>query len=281
MVTSRRHHSRRKVPQERVVLKAKYCNHVWTVDFKGWWKTKDGKKVYPLTIRDEFSEYVLALTCLERPSLDLTKQAFIDCFKLHGLPEYIRSDNGTPFASSQGFSGLSRLSAWWLKLGIIPNFIPPASPQYNGGHERMHLDIAKARQVNPAKNIKQQQIVSDVWKDDFNNIRPHSALKDKTPSEVYSRSRTKYNTAEPDFEYPKGYISRYVNKRGGFKYGGVKIFMSGAFAGECIGLKVTLNEEILNYYGYTKIASLDPSLQKKPTEIDLITKLMTGLENAA
>lgn len=193
LVTSRVYHSRRKASSNRVVLKATYPNHVWTCDFKGWWRTKDGKKVFPLTIRDESSKFVLSVTCLPSPSLDLVKAVFIDCFKSYGLPEYIRCDNGSPFSFSGAFCGLSRLSAWWLKLGIVPNFIPPASPQFNGGHERMHKDLKADLQSNPARNLRQQQLLADSWRDDFNIIRPHDSLSDKTPASVYKRSKTKYN----------------------------------------------------------------------------------------
>ncbi|MCO6431890.1 MAG: transposase [Deltaproteobacteria bacterium] len=113
LVTTRRMRRRRKVSR-RTVVRSQWCNHIWTTDFKGWWRTRDGKKVFPLTIRDEFSKMVLAIEMLPSPSLDLVKEAFIRCFLQYGLPELIRSDNGCPFSYSQGLCGLSRLSAWWI-----------------------------------------------------------------------------------------------------------------------------------------------------------------------
>lgn len=281
LVTTRVYHSRRKAPVNRVVLRAEYSNHVWTVDFKGWWRTKDGRKVYPLTIRDEFSKFVLAVVCLPKPSLDLVKEVFIDCFHSYGLPEYIRSDNGTPFSSSASFCGLSRLSAWWLKIGIVPNFIPPASPQFNGGHERMHKDMATDLQATPARNLRQQQSIADCWREDFNTVRPHDSLADKTPAAVYRRSKSKYNSAEPALEYPSSFIARFVNRQGVFKLNGKKIFISKAFGGENIGLQTSSSKHFTIYFGHTPVAQLDTKLTDKPTELDLITGLIYSGKKAA
>lgn len=274
LISTRRMHTRRK-QSERMVLKAKRCNHIWTVDFKGWWRTKDGKKVYPLTIRDEYSKMVLAVEMLPSPTLELTKEAFIRCFERFGLPEYIRSDNGTPFAYSQGLCGLSRLSAWWMKLGVVPNFIPPGSPQYNGGHERMHRDMKKDMQFTPALNIDQQQVVATEWKKDFNTVRPHDMLNDKTPSQVYRRSPHKYRRAEPPLEYPLHMKLRYVNKQGWFKFGGKRIFLSKAIGGENIGLDFTHPGHIDIWFANTILAQGDTSFSQKIIEYNLISGLLS------
>lgn len=281
LVTTRVRHSRRKAPCNRVVLKANYANHIWTVDFKGWWRTKDGKKVFPLTIRDEYSKFILTIACLPSPSLDLVKEAFIDCFKSYGLPEYIRCDNGTPFSHSGGFCGLSRLSAWWLKIGVVPNFIPPASPQFNPGHERMHKDMKSDLQTNPARNLRQQQIAADSWREDFNTIRPHDSLADKTPASVYRRSRTKYNSAEPALEYPSSMIKRFVNKQGVFKFNGKKIFISKAIGQENIGIQFNTNNSADVFFAHLNIATTDSNFAQKLTEVDLITGLVYNNKIAA
>jgi len=281
LVTTRVCRGSRKAPTKRLVLKAKYLNHVWTVDFKGWWRTKDGKKVYPLTIRDEFSKFVLAVECLSSPSLEPVKHAFTDCFKSYGLPDYIRCDNGTPFCNSKALCGLSRLSTWWLKLGITPNFIPPASPQYNGGHERMHRDMKADLQSNPARNLRQQQIVVDAWREDFNNIRPHDSLGDRTPASIFKRSKTKYNFAEPPLEYRQGLVSRFVNKQGTFTFGGKKIFLSKAVGSENIGLEVNSNNSIKIYFAHVLIAVADSNFETKFSEVDFITGLIYDEKIAA
>lgn len=279
-ISTRRLHKRRK-PQTRVVVAGKWCNQVWTIDFKGWWRTKDGKKVFPLTIRDEYSKMVLALEVFPRPTLDLVKEACIRCFELYGLPEYIRSDNGTPFAFSQGLCGLSRLSAWWMKLGIVPNFIPPASPQYNAGHERMHLDMAKDLESSPARNIAQQQLVADTWREEFNTLRPHDSLNDKTPSQVYKRSRNKYKLAEPALEYPLHMMSRFVNRQGQFRFGGKRIFLSKAIGQEHIGLDFTPSGSVDIWFGNTLLARADARFEGKFTEYNLITGALSSSSSAA
>jgi len=270
LVTSRRQNRRRSV-SERVVKKPLYPNHVWTVDFKGWWRTRDGKKVFPLTIRDEYSRYILAIDVLPHPSLELVTEGFIACFQRYGLPEYIRSDNGTPFANSQGFCGLSRLSAWWLKLGIIPNFIPVASPQYNAAHERMHLDMAKEIEASPAKDISQQQLVIDDWRSEFNLLRPHAALNERTPNEAYRRSKKRYIFSEAALEYPQPLQKRYVCKQGTFGYNGKKIFFTKAVGGENIGLDFTDPERVNIYFGTTCLGFCDLQFAGPICEYDLIT----------
>lgn len=281
LISTRRMHRRRKIGRERVVLAAKWCNHIWTVDFKGWWRTNDGKKVFPLTIRDEFSKMILAIVMLPSPNLQLVKEAFIKCFERYGLPEYIRSDNGTPFSYSHSLCGLSRLSAWWIKLGIVPNFIPPASPQYNGGHERMHRDMANDLQTHPAKNLHQQQAVADVWRDDFNYIRPHDALADKTPSQVYKKSKYIYKRSEASLEYPARMLKRYVNKQGVFKCHGKKIFLSKAVAGENIGLDFTENKGVDIWFANTLLAHSDTNFNNKIYEYNLITGIISDTNQAA
>ncbi|MBN8604321.1 MAG: transposase, partial [Planctomycetes bacterium] len=123
-------------------INAEHPNHVWTVDFKGWWRTRDKNRFEPLTIRDLYSRFVLCTQSLENSKSESVKSAFERVFEVYGLPEVIRSDNGSPFAASNSPMGLSRLSAWWLALGIDLDRIPPARPDQNGSHERMHRDIA-------------------------------------------------------------------------------------------------------------------------------------------
>lgn len=272
LVQTRRARKRLRRSVERTVIAAQYCNHVWTVDFKGWWRTKDGKKVYPLTIRDEYSKFVLVVAVLARPNLELVKERFIECFKRVGLPEYIRCDNGSPFSFSQGLCGLSRLSAWWIKLGITPNFIPPASPQYNGGHERMHRDMAADLEATPARNLLEQQVIADGWVEDFNRIRPHDSLNDKPPASVYKRSTLRYKTAEPALEYCPRFIKRFVNKQGWFKFDGRRIFISKAVGHENIALEFTANETVILWFAHLPLGAFNDKLTTF-SEFNLITGL--------
>ncbi|GAG46561.1 unnamed protein product, partial [marine sediment metagenome] len=124
-------------------IPAEHPNDVWTVDFKGWWYTTDGTRCEPLTIRDAYSRFVFCAAALDNAQTPTVRRQFERIFATYGLPRVIRSDNGSPFASTQAPLGLSRLSAWWIALGIDLDRIPPGRPDQNGGHERMHRDIAQ------------------------------------------------------------------------------------------------------------------------------------------
>src|SRR5512135_85611 len=148
-------------------------NRVWTADFKGWWRTRDGQRCEPLTIRDLFSRYILCLRPMAWRSTEAVRQAFAEVFRRYGLPDIIRSDNGSPFASITGPGGLTRLSAWWLSLGIKPERIMPGHPEQNGGHERMHGDIARAIESAPAASVAEETVRLERWRVEFNAERPH------------------------------------------------------------------------------------------------------------
>jgi transposase InsO family protein len=160
-------------------------NQVWTVDFKGWWYTKHKEKCEPLTVRDEFSKYILDIKIIDKGDTMHVKQAFERIFTKYGLPDIIRSDNGPPFASSFNALGLSRLSVWWMSLGIKLDRTDPGCLQQNGGHERMHRDMKNELQGQIDGNLNEHQKVFDQWRDEFNNIRPHHVLGYKTPYEVF------------------------------------------------------------------------------------------------
>src|SRR5262249_36320164 len=153
--------------------KASAANEVWTVDFKGWWYGAQGGRCEPLTVRDEFSRYVLDLRALPDASMKTVRAAFERLFERSGLPGAIRSDNGSPFANVTGVLGLTQLSAWWVALGIDLERGRPGCPQDNGAHERLHLDIGKELE---AKRLGEQQAVLDQWRRSFNEERPHEAL---------------------------------------------------------------------------------------------------------
>src|SRR5690606_9917653 len=165
--------------------KAEEVNDVWTVDFKGWWHTLDGVRCEPLTVRDEKSRYVLEVRSMATAKTEAVRAVFEQLFHQHGLPKAIRSDNGSPFAARSAVMGLSRLSAWWLALGIDLERGRPGKPQDNGAHERMHLDIRNELEQCASEDLERQQAAFDIWRKTFNEERPHEALGMRTPAELY------------------------------------------------------------------------------------------------
>jgi putative transposase len=211
--------------------KAGAPNEVWTVDFKGWYAK--GQRCEPLTVRDEFSRYVLELRAMANARTETVRRCFERLFEQHGVPGAIRSDNGAPFASEQGVLGLSRLSAWWVALGIDLERGRPGCPQDNGGHERLHLDVE--RELRGA-DLPEQQAGFDEWRKTFNQERPHEALAMKCPVEAYTKSERKYEGTPDDLEY-EGMDARKVAKWGSISWAGRWIFISGALAGWSVGVE--------------------------------------------
>ena len=164
---------------------AKAANDVWTIDFKGWWRATDGRRCEPLTVRDAHSRFVLALALLPRSTGAEVQRVMTRLFRRYGVPKAIQCDNGTPFICVRSAAGLTRLSAWWVSLGIRIVRSRPGCPQDNGGHERMHRDIAGELQAVPEATVLLQQRACDRWRQEFNHVRPHDALGGKTPAAVY------------------------------------------------------------------------------------------------
>lgn len=229
------------------LVEPKGPNDVWTVDLKGWWRTQDGRRCVPLTIRDGYSRYILELAALEKGDTDAVRGRFERCFERYGLPQYIRCDNGSPFCAYLGLKGLSGLSVWWIKQGVHPNRIPPASPQCNGGHERMHGDIKAEIQKSPAKNLRLQQEIFDSWRVEFNTVRPHRALNMATPAERYCVSERRYMSEMVPYDYGENMTTRRVGSRGMIWWRGRARFVSGALSREEIGIE-TVDASMLSFW---------------------------------
>lgn len=215
-------------------LDAKKPNEVWTFDFKGWWQTRDGARFEALTVRDAASRYVL-LCVHSRNTHDIVKQRCTRLFIQYGLPARIRVDNGAPFGAREAMGGLSRLSAWWVSLGIDVTFGRPGTPGDNAAHERFHADMASELQSSPAATLETQQRAVDRWVREFNNVRPHEALRMKTPASIYRRSSRKMKAHEPS--YPPDAIALRVSGRGRIQLGGYQYFVGTNLAGMRVGVR--------------------------------------------
>lgn len=216
----------------------KECNEpnaVWSADYKGQFRLGNGKLCYPLTLTDNYSRYLLGCWALERPSYEITQPWFEWSFREYGLPYAIRTDNGSPFASV-GLGGLSRLSVWFIKLGIIPERIEVGQPQQNGRHERMHRTLKEAAVSPPRDNFRQQQRVFCRFVTEFDQERPHEAIGQRVPASLYRPSLRCYPIKIGRVEYDNATVVRHIHTSGCMKWNGELIYVSENLSGEDIGL---------------------------------------------
>ena len=212
------------------------ANQTWTTDFKGHFRTGDGTYCYPLTLRDGFSRFVLRCEALAGPTYEATRPQFERAFADYGLPDRIRSDNGGPFAST-GLRRLSRLSVWWMRLGIRLERIALGHPEQNGSHEQFHSVLKAATARPPAANARAQQQRFTRFCAEYNADRPHEALGDRTPASCYQPSPRSLPTRVPPLEYPAHWEIRRVSPIGQVSWGGQVLFLSGALAGEDVAFE--------------------------------------------
>jgi transposase InsO family protein len=225
-----------RVRKQRTWTVARRPNQVWTVDFKGWFRTGNGQRCEPLTVRDLFSRYVLLARLLPTQHGGPVKTVFIGLFRQRGLPEVIRVDNGSPFASN-GPGGLSQLSAWWVRLGIRVEFTRPGCPQDNGSHEQFHRVMKQETLGSAATTRLGQQRRTTRWLEHYNRQRPHEALAQKKPAQLYRTSRRRYPGKLPGPKYPPGSSVRQVRSNGEIRWAGRKRFVGEAFVGQTVGLR--------------------------------------------
>lgn len=211
-------------------------NDLWCTDFKGEFMTADRQYCYPLTITDHASRFLLAVEALESVKEKGVFPVFERIFQEYGLPKGIRSDNGVPFAAPNGLFGLSKLSVWWLRLGIHIERIKPGHPEQNGRHERMHLTLKKATAAPAANNLLQQQDKFESFVSEYNNERPHQALEMQFPSELYERSTREYSGINK-IDYPLHHQIVTVTSCGRLCFKGLKISLSNVLAGHDVGIK--------------------------------------------
>ena len=210
-------------------------NHVWTVDFKGWFCTRDGQRVDPLTVRDLFSRYLLGIRLLHH-NYEPVRQYFQRLFVEFGQPEIIRVDHGQPFAGD-GALDLSRLSAWWLRLGIRVEFTGRARPQDNAAHEQMHRVYKAEAASPPAATPRGQQQRTTRFVRYYNHDRPHEALEQRVPAALYRKSRRRYRGRLPELRYRRTWPTRRVTESGYVRWRGRIRVIGRAFGGQRVGFK--------------------------------------------
>lgn len=230
-------------------------NEVWSADFKGQFKTRDGRYCYPLTVTDNFSRFLLSCRALTSVCVADSQVVFRTLFREFGLPSRIRTDNGVPFATVS-LARLSRLSAWWVRLGVLPEFIEPGCPQQNGRHERMHRTLKAETTRPPASGLRSQQRSFDRFRREYNEERPHEALEMQTPSSLYSPSPRPFPERLPRLEYPAHYEKRYVSHNGGIRWNSGWINVSITCAGEYVGLEEIDDGRWDVYFGPLKLGRL-------------------------
>ena len=231
-------------------------NSVWCIDFKGQFKLGNGQWCYPLTVTDGFSRALLCAHALTSTKLEPVRRVFIRLFKKYGLPEVILSDNGTPFAST-GIRGLSRLSVWWIRLGIRHVRTEPSSPEQNGRHERMHRTLKAETTKPPKQTMKAQQREFDRFQHEYNCVRPHEALGQETPISRYAKSPRQYPKRLDYVDYPRNFLIRLVSASGEFCWRNKHVFLSTALAGQHVGLEETDDGIWSIYFASEELGRLD------------------------
>jgi transposase InsO family protein len=233
---------------------ARRPNDVWTLDFKGWFRTVDGQRCEALTVRDLASRYVLAVRPVGQLSDRCVRPILRKLFEKYGTPRVIRVDNGSPFAGC-GSLNLTTLSVWWLCCGIRVEFTRPAKPQDNGAHEQMHRILKADTASPPAPTLRAQQRRFERWRHQYNSVRPHAALGNRRPAQLYRPSPRRWKPPVP-WSYPRTWITRRVRNRGAIKIHGRLRFIGRAFVHQSIALKPIDADHYEVYLGKLLIGTL-------------------------
>jgi putative transposase len=236
-------------------------NDCWSADFKGQFRTGDGIYCYPLTVTDNYSRYLLGCQALAGTRHDDSKTVFTRLFKHYGLPNRIRTDNGVPFAAPS-LGRLSRLSVWWIKLGVLPELIEPGQPQQNGRHERMHRTLKAETTKPPAASSRAQQRKFDAFMHEYNEQRPHEALDMNTPAQLYRASSRPMPDKLHALEYPDRFEVRYVSANGGMRWRKRWVNVTSALIGEYVGLEEIDDGQWDVYFGPLKLGRLHERLMR-------------------
>ncbi len=261
-LVARRPRRRRRQVASRPFGKVRAANDLWSMDRKGWFRTRDGRKCEPLTVMDSASRYLLHNRHLKPVTYEKVRAICERLFQLYGLPQAIRIDNGPPFASV-GPAGLSKLSVWWIKLGIEVERIDPGRPDQNSRHERMHGTLKQqvcGDQV--AANLTAQQRVLDAFRSYYNCDRPHEALGQRTPASLYHRAPRLYPRQLAAPRYPAAYQVRRVRANGTIKWQGRDLYVSQALSGEPVGIESMADGGVRLYFATIVLGVLAPGRRR-------------------
>ena len=255
-LTVPRRRRRRSPPGTQPFADCRGANDVWCMDFKGWFRTGDGRTCHPLTLSDAWSRYLLRCQGMERIRQDAVHAVLESAFREYGLPRAIRTDNGPPFAS-RGLGGLSRLSVWWLKLGLSVERIDPGKPQQNGRLERFHRTLKAETAHPPRATFGSQQRAFKTFRELYNTERPHEALGQRPPATAYCPSERLYPRRLPVVEYGEELTVRSVRRDGCIKWRGRMLFVSETLRGEPVGLAPVSEGRWVLYFSDLPLAVMD------------------------
>jgi putative transposase len=247
-LTVRRKFRRRAPPSSAPFAECRGANDVWCIDFKGWFLTGDGTHCEPLTLIDAHSRYLLRCQAMGRADTAHVWPVLYAAFREFGLPRALRSDNGPPFAST-GVGGLSKLAVNVIKAGVLPERIEPGKPQQNGRLERLHLTLLKDTADPPARSLRQQMERFQTFQREYNEERPHAALGNDAPTAHYVVSSRSFDGALREPDYSSDQVVQRVRPNGAIRWRGREIYISGALAGEPIGLSEENNGDLSLVYG--------------------------------
>ncbi len=255
-LVQRRKGRRHTAPWSQPFASAEQANDLWCMDFKGWFRTGNGVRVNPLTVADAASRYLLVCHGLRQPRGAPVRRVLERAFREYGLPRAIRTDNGSPFASV-GLGGLSTLSVWWVKLGILPERIEPGHPEQNGRLERLHRTLKAETASPPQSTWQRQERAFQTFRSSYNEERPHEALGQQPPARQYQPSVRPYPKRVDSPEYEAGVTVRRVRTNGEIKWNGGRVYLSEALCGEPVGLTPQDDRFWTIHFGPLQIGLLD------------------------
>jgi transposase InsO family protein len=257
-LTAPRRKARRRIENQFPIFDPEEPNEVWSADFKGKFQLLSGVYCHPLTIADSRSRYLFIITALDRPTMENCIPLFEKAFRENGLPLQIHTDNGAPFGNALALRRMTRLSVWFMELGITPVYSDPGHPEQNGRHERMHRELKAASTRPPGKSFRSQQKMFDRFREEYNQVRPHEALGMQTPAAVHQPSPREFPGTIRSWDYDKTKVVRYVTHNGAIRWGHSDFIMvSTALAGKYIGLEELADGIWGVYYRHVHLGTLN------------------------